>query len=184
MLNDDITLRPAKPDDAERASVLLYSAYLHMQVNYPLHEEGANRFIERLEHFFRQDGDRFSYQFIEVAERRGEVVGLVLSFGGREEERLNAAIGWQLEREAQEDEWYVDALAVFTNWGRKGIGTRLLQVTEQQARHHRYPKIALNVAQENEQALSLYRRLQYVATGETLLYHHRYVRLVKRLENV
>jgi len=183
MLNDDITLRPAKPDDAERASVLLYSAYLHMQVNYPLHEEGANRFIERLEHFFRQDGDRFSYQFIEVAERRGEVVGLVLSFGGREEERLNAAIGWQLEREAQEDEWYVDALAVFSIWGHKGIGTLLLQTAEQQARQHGYAKIALNVAQENEQALALYQHLQYVVAEQTFIYHHPHLRLVKRLAN-
>ncbi len=183
MVNDDITLRPARPDDADRASVLLYSAYLHRQVSYPLHEAEENRFLERLQHYFRQDGNRCSYQFIQVAEQRSEVVGLVLSFGGREEERLNAAIGWQLEREAEEDEWYVDALAVFTNWGRQGIGTRLLQAAEQQARHHRYPKIALNVARENDQALSLYQRLQYVVTQETFLYHHPYVRLVKRLEN-
>jgi ribosomal protein S18 acetylase RimI-like enzyme len=183
MMNDEITLRPAQPDDADRASVLLYSAYLHRQVNYPLHEAGENRFLERLQHSFRQDGNRFSYQSIQVAEQRSEVVGLVLSFGGREEERLNAALGWPLEREAEEDEWYVDALAVFTNWGRKGIGTCLLQAAEQQARQHRYPKIALHVAPENEQALSLYHRLQYVVIGETFLYHHRYVRLVKRLEN-
>ena len=183
MVNDDITLRPAQPDDADRAAVLLYSAYLHRQVSYPLHEEGENRFLERLQHYFRQEGNRFSYQFIQVAEQRCEVVGLVLSFGGREEERLNAAVGWPLEREAEEDEWYVDALAVFTNWGCKGIGTRLLQAAEQQARHYRYPKIALNVAPENAQALSLYQRLQYVVTRETFLYHHPYVRLVKRLEN-
>src|SRR5258707_2303706 len=159
MINDDITLRPAQPDDADRASVLLYSAYIHRQVSYPLHEEEENQFIERLQHFFRHDGNRFSYQLIQVAEQRSGVVGLVLSFGGREEERLNAAIGWRLEREAEEDEWYVDALAVFTNWGRKGIGTRLLQAAEQQGRQHHYPKIALNVAQENEQALSLYQQI-------------------------
>ena len=182
-MNDDITLRPAQPDDADRAAVLLYSAYLHRQVNYPLHEVGENPFIERLQHYFRQDGNRFSYQSIQVAEQSSEVVGLVLSFGGQDEPRLNAAIGSWLEREAQEDEWYVDALAVFTTWGRKGIGTCLLRAAEQQARHHRYPKIALHVAQENEQALSLYRRLQYVVTGETFLYHHRYVRLIKRLED-
>jgi ribosomal protein S18 acetylase RimI-like enzyme len=183
MMNDEITLRPAQPDDADRAAVLLYSAYIHRQVNYPLHEEGENRFIERLQHYFREVRNRFSYQFNQVAEQRSEVVGLALSFGGREEERLNAAFGWQLEREAEEDEWYVDALAVFTNWGRKGIGTCLLQAAEQRARQHGYPKIALNVAQENEQALSLYQRLQYVVTRETFLYHHPYVRLVKRLEN-
>ena len=183
MMNDDITLRPAQPDDVERASVLLYSAYIHRQVSYPLHEEGANRFLDRLHHFFRQAGNRFSYQSIQVAVQRSEVVGLVLSFGGREEEHLNAAIGWQLEREAEEDEWYVDALAVFTNWGRKGIGTRLLQAAEQQGRQYHYRKIALHVAQENEEALTLYRRLHYVVTQEIVLYHQPHVRLVKQLDN-
>ena len=183
MMKDDITIRPAQPDDAERAVVLLYSAYLHMQVSYPLHNEGANRFIERLEQFFRQDGNRFSYQFIQVAEQRSEVVGLVLSFGGREEERLNAAVGFPLAREAEEDEWYVDALAVFTPWGLKGTGTRLMQAAEQQARQHGYTKIALNVAQENKKALSLYQHLQYVVTRETFLYNYPHVRMVKQLEN-
>jgi ribosomal protein S18 acetylase RimI-like enzyme len=183
MMTDDLSIRSARPEDADRAAVLLYSAYSHRQVSYPLPEDGENRFVERLEHFFREAGNRFSYQNIQVAEQQGEVVGLVLSFGGREEARLNAAIGWPLEREAQEDEWYADALAVFTNWGRQGIGTRLLQAVEQQARRHGYAKIALNVARENVQALSLYQRLQYVVTGETLLYHHPYVRLVKRLDN-
>src|SRR5260370_33739467 len=122
MVNDDITLRAAQPDDADRAAVLLYSAYLHRQVSYPLHEEGENRFLERLEHYFREVRNRFSYQFIQVAEHRSEVVGLVLSFGGREEERLNAAVGWQLEREAEQDDWYDDALAAFTPCGRRGIG--------------------------------------------------------------
>jgi ribosomal protein S18 acetylase RimI-like enzyme len=180
-MNEDITLRPAHPNDAERAAVLLYSAYTHTQVIFPLREEAKNGFVERLQHFFRADGNRFSYQFIQVAEQHSEVVGLVLSFGGRDEDRLNTAIGGQLEHEAHDDEWYIDGLAVFTNWGRKGIGTRLLHAAEQQARQQGYPKIALNVAQENTQALLLYQRLHYVITQETLLYNHTHVRLVKQL---
>src|SRR5579859_811951 len=130
MMKDDITIRSAQRGDADRAAALLYSAYLHRQVTYPLRQEGENQFLVRLQHLFRQGGNRFSYQFIQVAEQRSEVVGLVLSFGGREEERLNAVVGWRLEREAEQDEWYVDALAVFTIWGSRGIGTRLLQVAE------------------------------------------------------
>ncbi|HEY5001924.1 MAG TPA: GNAT family N-acetyltransferase [Ktedonobacteraceae bacterium] len=182
-MNEYIKIRPAQPDDADVASVLLHSAYNHRQVTYPLPEEHENRFIERLQHFFREDGNRFSYQHIQVAEHHSGVVGLVLSFGGRDEGRLNAAIGWQLEREAEDDEWYVDALAVLTNWGRKGIGTRLLQTAEQQARQHLYAKIALNVAQENVQAFSLYQRLNYVVTQKTLLYQRPYMRMIKTLEN-
>jgi ribosomal protein S18 acetylase RimI-like enzyme len=110
-------------------------------------------------------------------------VGLVLSFGGRDEAQLNAAIGGWLALEAQDDEWYVDALAVLKNWDRQGIGTRLLQSVEQQARQHHYPKIALNVAQGNKEALDLYTHLHYVVTQQTFLYQHPHVHMVKTLAN-
>ena len=182
-MRDSIQIRPAQPVDAEVTAVLLSSAYMHTHVTYPLREEHESGLIERLEHFFRQDGNRFSYQNIQVAEQSSEVVGLVLSFGGREEARLNAAVGSWLEREAQDDEWYVDALAVFSNWGLKGIGTRLLQTAERQARQHHYPKIALHVAQGNKEALDLYAHLHYVVTQQTFLYQRPHVRMVKTVEN-
>ena len=182
-MRDSIQIRPAQPVDAEVAAVLLYSAYTHTHVTHPLPEEHESGFIERLEHFFRQDGNRFSYQSIQLAEQSSEVVGLVLSFGGRDEARLNAAVGSWLEREAQDDEWYVDAIAVLKNWGHKGIGTLLAYIAEQQACQHHYAKIALHVAQENQQALDLYAHLHYVVTQQTFLYQRPYVRMVKTLEN-
>src|SRR5579884_3100142 len=106
-MQDTIQIRPAQPGDAEVAAVLLYSAYTHTHVTYPLPEEHGSGWLERLEDFFRQDGNRFSYQNILVAEQNSEVVGLVLSFGGRDEARLNAAVANWLEREAEDDEWYV-----------------------------------------------------------------------------
>jgi ribosomal protein S18 acetylase RimI-like enzyme len=180
-MNDLIHIRSAQPADAVVASVLLYSAYTHAQAHFPLREGHNNQFIEHLQRLFREDGNRFSYQYIQVAEHGSEVVGLVLSFGGRDERRLNAAAGSWLEREAEEDEWYVDALAVLKDWGRQGIGTRLLQTAEQQAYKHYYSKIALNVAQGNKQALDLYQRLHYVVTQKTFLYQHPHVRMVKTL---
>lgn len=180
-MNDQIQIRPAKPDDADVASALLYSAYTHRQLNYPLSEEEEDRFGKRLQHFFRLEDNRFSYQYAQVAEYGSTVLGLALSFAGRDEPRLNAAVGWQLEREAEDDEWYVDALAVFKPWGRRGIGTRLLQTAEQQAQEHHVVKVALNVALDNEAALALYRRLHYAVTQKTFLYQHPYVRMVKTL---
>src|SRR5260370_42593441 len=151
-MRDSMHIRPAQPVDAEVAAVLLYAAYMHTQVTYPLPEAHESGLIERLEHFFRQDGNRFSYQNIQVADQSSEVVGLVLSFEGRDEARLNAAVGSWLEREAEDDEWYVDALAVLSNWGRKGIGTRLLQAAEWQGRPPHFPKIALHCGQGNPPA--------------------------------
>jgi len=176
-----VQIRPAQPADAEVAAVLLYSAYTHIQLTFPLQEEHERGWIDRLQHLFRQDGNRFSYQNILVADHNSAVVGLVLSFGGRDEERLNAAVASWLEREAEADEWYVDALAVFSEWGRKGIGTCLLQRAEQLARQHHYSKIALHVAQGNKPALDLYTQLHYVVTRQTFLYQRPFVRMVKIL---
>src|SRR5713101_7544662 len=116
-MRDSIQIRPAQPVDAEVAAVLLYSAYMHTPVTYPLREEHESGLIERLQHFFRRDGNRFSYQNIQLAEQSSEVVGLVLSFGGRDEARLNAAVGSRLERAAQDGELYVDVLAQLKNSG-------------------------------------------------------------------
>lgn len=182
-MSDAIKIRSAQPADAEVASVLLYSAYSHTQMTYPLSAEYENMFSGRLQHYFREEGNRFSYQYTQVAEHNSEIVGLVLSFGGLDEERLNEATGWKLEREAENDEWYIDALAVLKNWGRQGIGTLLLQAAEQQARQHNYAKTALNVAQGNTPAFSLYQHQHYLVTHETFLYQHPHVRMVKTLEN-
>lgn len=178
---DSIQIRPARPGDAEVAAVLLYSAYTHSQVTYPLSEDDEPTWIERLERYFRQDGNRFSYQNTWVAVHDAEIVGLVLSFGGRDEPRLNAAVGPWLTREAAEDEWYIDALAVLKPWSRRGIGARLLGVAEAEARRHAYATIALNVANENTPAITLYTNHHFAVTRETVLYQRPHLRMVKPL---
>ena len=70
-----IQIRAAQPADAEVAAILMYSAYTHTQVTIPLRDEHKSGFIERLQHFFRQDGNRFSYQNIQVTEGSSAVVG-------------------------------------------------------------------------------------------------------------
>ncbi|HEX6122153.1 MAG TPA: GNAT family N-acetyltransferase [Ktedonobacterales bacterium] len=182
MIQDSIEIRPAQPGDAGVAAMLLYSAYTHSHVTYPP-REASEGWVERLQAFFRQDGNRFSYQHIQVAGHGADVVGLVLSFGGRDEPRLNAAIGPWLEREAEDDEWYVDALAVLENWSRQGIGMRLMQTAERQARQHSYAEIALNVALGNTEAVNLYTRLHYIVTRETVIYGRPHVRMVKTLKH-
>ncbi|GHO42411.1 GNAT family N-acetyltransferase [Ktedonospora formicarum] len=178
-----IQIRPAQPGDAERAALLLHSAYTHTHVTYPPQDIQESGFITRLQDFFRQNTNRFSYQHIQVAEQNSEVVGVILSFGGRTEVDLNTAIGNWLEREALDDEWYIDALAVFQNWGRQGIGACLLHSAERQALQHHYSKIALHVAQENTAALDLYTRLGYIVTQQAVLYQRPHIRMVKKLDH-
>jgi ribosomal protein S18 acetylase RimI-like enzyme len=182
-MSDAIDIRPAQTGDAEVAAVLLYSAYTHEQVTYPLPDEQNAGWIEHLRDFFRRDGNRFSYQNCQVAVHGADVVGLVLSFGGRDEPRLNAAVGGWLEREAKDDEWYIDALAVLQDWGHQGVGTLLMHAAEREARQRGYATVALSVAPDNRPALALYRRLRYVVTEETVLYQRPYLRMVKALDS-
>ena len=174
-------IRPAIPADAEPAAILLFSAYTHVQLTFPLREEPDGSFIGHLERSFAQAGNRFSYQQIEVAEVDGAVAGLLLSFGGRDEARLNAAVGPWLQREAHDDEWYIDALAVFSNWARQGLGAGLLGRAEELAAQHGYPKLALNAAEDNAAARHLYERAGYAVTEQTVLYERPFVRMVKPL---
>jgi ribosomal protein S18 acetylase RimI-like enzyme len=139
--------------------------------------------MQRLQAFFQQDGNRFSYQNAWVAVQQHTVVGMVLGFAGRDEPRLNAAVGGWLVREAHDDEWYVDALAVLQNWNRQGIGARLLRVMERQARQRGYATVALRVADENLQALEFYRHQQYRVTEQTILYQQRYLRMIKVIDH-
>jgi ribosomal protein S18 acetylase RimI-like enzyme len=182
MMRDSIAIRAARPTDSERAAVLLRSAYTHSQFAYPPPDDPESGWGNRLARYFRQEGNRFSYQNIHVAEHDSSSVGLVLAFGGRDESRLNAAVGPWLEQEARDDEWYVDALAVFKNWTRHGIGTRLMQTAERRARQQGYAKIALHVATENQEALNLYTRLGYLATERDILYDRPHLRMVKILD--
>ncbi len=180
-MGDLLHIREAEPGDAEVAAVLLYSAYTHRQVNYPLHDDNNHGWIERLEYLFRREGNRFSYQNIQVATHTSEVVGLVLSFAGQDEPPLNAAVESWLERESADDEWYVDALAVLLNWERRGIGTLLMNTAEQQARQRHYAKVALSVVPDNTPALGLYTQLHYVVTQKKMLFESPYLHLVKTL---
>jgi ribosomal protein S18 acetylase RimI-like enzyme len=184
-MDSSIHIRQAEPGDAAVAAVLLYSAYTHRQVTYPLQGDynhaDDHRWIERLEDFFRREGNRFSYQNVQVATHNAGVLGLVLSFAGRDEARLNATVGNWLEREAADDAWYVDALAVFIAWEHRGIGTLLVFTAEQQARQHGYANMALSVAPENTPALALYAKLHYEVTQQVVLYERPYLRMAKAL---
>ena len=191
-MDKQIQIRPARPTDVDVAAILLYSAYTHTIMAQTLQEGEEDGFLQRLRIFFQQDDNRFSYQNSYVAEYEHQIVGLVSSFGGRDEIHLNETLEQQFQQapggprrrfecEAENDEWYIDALAVISGWGSKGIGTHLLHVAEQEAHKHGYKKISLNVAKENEQAYRLYKHMHYHKTRDTVLYQHPYVRMVKDL---
>lgn len=184
-------IRPGRKDDARSAAILIRRALEPLTSSWT----GTNaeeEALKGLEDTFRQEENRMSHQNASVAEWDEQVVGLISSFGGREEERLNRGLeahlaqvrqgfSGRIAREATDDEWYIDVLAVDPHWEGKGIGRALIQVAEEKAVAQHYPRIALSVAKENEPAIRLYQHLHYDVIEERSLYGHPYLSMVKNL---
>jgi len=131
---------------------------------------------------FVREANRFSYQFVHVAEMSGKVVGLLLAYSGREIESLRFPMARQLfvvcglpgmfrflrrglplmtVKEAGAEEYFINSLAVLPSFQGQGIGTHLLSWGESKARTLGLGKCSLSVEIGNRQASSLYEHLGY-----------------------
>lgn len=184
-----MTIRQAQPADANSTVRLLFDAI--KDVGYQLTGAATEQeVIERLTRFFITEGNRFSYNQYLVKEAEGEVAGMILCYHGSQAEAIDRPILEQLHRvtgnsaltidkEADEGEYYIDALSVSPKWGGRGFGSELIEAAERRARESGYDKIALNVEQYNERAHSLYKKLGYITDKETQINKKTYYHMVK-----
>ncbi|QJD81763.1 GNAT family N-acetyltransferase [Cohnella herbarum] len=150
--------------------------------------------LSQLERFIVAEGNRFSHSCILVKEAEGRPIGMILCYHGSDAAKLYEPIvehlrektgdlGIAIDQEADEDEYYIDAIAVDPNFQGQGIAKQLIAAAEQQAIESGYDKIALNVDQTNEGAHSLYRKLGYVADKTITIHHKPYWHMVKPLNS-
>ncbi len=191
MPSDAVRIRPAHKNDAGAAAPLMYQAL--DDIAYML--TAANSEADVLAHlasFFQAEDNRLSYQNTLIAEVDGQVAGLVIIYHGRDAADLDRPLVERLrslrndpqaslDKEAAEDEFYIDTLSVFPQFGGRGIGSALLQAVEQLARQRDYNKLSLNVDVENERAYRLYQRLGYQSAKIITLYAHPYQHMLKYL---
>lgn len=184
-------LRPARKEDATFVSRLLYDA-LHDIAHQLTGQEQEIDVLDVLNNFFVQEEGRLSYQQILVKEVDGEVAGAVVSYAGSDANRLDQPIidylrslkndsSIVLDKEADEDEYYIDTLSVSSTFGRQGIGTELMLAVESEARKRQFSKIALAVIKDNIGAYSLYQKSGYKVDKEIMINGHLYYHMVKLL---
>jgi ribosomal protein S18 acetylase RimI-like enzyme len=152
-------------------------------------EDNPARYVW-LEDWFQQTDNRFSYQQVLVKEVEDQVVGVILTYHGSEVEvldrRLNERLRrlrneptFTLDREADLDEFYIDALGVWPEFSGHGYGTALVRAAEEKARELHYSKIALNVDQHNERVYRFYQHLGYRTDKQWMLYGEAFFHMVK-----
>jgi ribosomal protein S18 acetylase RimI-like enzyme len=153
--------------------------------------------------------NRFSHSLAYLAEREGQVSGLLLAFPGRLLSRLNLMTGWHLLqikglvasirlaclqpaygdlKETEPDEFYISNLAVFPPFQGQGIGTLLMAHAEGLAHASGLRKCSLIVTFGHDQARHLYEHLGYKVVAAYLSSHPKvaegsggYHRMVKPL---
>jgi ribosomal protein S18 acetylase RimI-like enzyme len=187
-----MSIRPALPSDFHAAARLIQAALDEITCYFSGEEDREDnpaRYVW-LEDWFQQTDNRFSYQQVLVKEVEDQVVGAILTYHGSEvgalDHRINERLrrlhndpAFALDREAELDEFYIDALAVWPEFSGRGYATALMRAAEEKAQELHNPKIALNVDQHNERAYRLYQHLGYRTDKQRMLYGEPFFHMVK-----
>lgn len=174
-----IHIRPARPDDAPLAAAA-FRLSMNGMTEYLFGPDGRQAEIA-LMRLFSFDAGRFGYHSAYVAEWNRQPLGMLISFPGADANRLSLAAVPQLFktlgmrffgmamrslplaniREAETDEYLISNLAVLPAAQGQGLGSRLLEHAEEQARTLGFSKCALLVSPGNKTALKLYKKHGY-----------------------
>lgn len=185
-------VRRAIQDDATAAARLIRMAIQDI-AEALTGEEKETRILEVLADFFKQERNRLSYENCFVCDVDGIVVGLMLCYYGGHAAELDEPLAARLrivkndpsltiEKEADEEDFYIDTLCIDQAFRGQGIGTALIQVVEQYAKENKYERMSLVVEQNNTKAQKLYTRLGYIEVKEIMINHHQYEYRVKTLQ--
>ncbi|MWV43231.1 GNAT family N-acetyltransferase [Paenibacillus sp. HJL G12] len=186
-----MTIRPATREDAKQAARLLYDA-LHDVAHQLTGEEQEENVVQVLEEYFAADKGRLSHRQAITKEVDGEVAGVIIVYGGDQIAELDQPMldrlrsmkndpSLVLDKESDEDEYYIDTLSVSPSFSGQGIGTKLIHAAEERAKERGYRKIAMAVVTDNSRAYSLYLHLGYAVDKEIMINGHVYYHMVKQV---
>ncbi len=153
------TFRPATKADASALAVLVdiagegMPAYMWSTLKAP----GQSVLEFGRERAARETGG-FSWRNAVIAEIDGEIAASLVGYRDETPEIVRPLV--RLEAKAP-GSWYVNVLATFPEFRRRGIGGRLLAIAERMGREAAAPSLSVIVASWNEGAGRLYERAGY-----------------------
>lgn len=191
-------IRNAKPEDKLTAASLIMEAIDDLAKIFTGfdNEESIKKEMENL---FSENNNRFSHEYCTVIEINGEVAASVITYPASLMKELNETVIKKLKkrfvndeksflyysekirnsREAFDDEYYIDNLAVSTEFRGKGLSKILITAAEKKGIEEGYEKISIIAEIHNEKAFNIYKHLGYIKDCEIEVLGHRYHHLVK-----
>lgn len=187
-------IRQAVPSDAPAAVPLIVEAIgsiACLLTGTPNRQEAG--FI--LDQFFRQQGNRVSYENALVLEDslspHQPVAGVAVMYDGAiarslDEPLEKAAIrksglsDYRIPTEAEPSEFYLDTVSVDPNCQGRGFGRQLIEASCERARNLGHDRIGLLVDVGNLGARRLYERLEFRLEGGKQIAGYEYLHMVRR----
>lgn len=185
----NLRIRQATPADAQAAAPLIAHAIGDI-AQHMTGETEQDAVLQGLAALVEGDTTRHSYRYSHIAEKDGEVAGILVLYFGADalelDQNLQAALlekGYHLpiEPEAHPDEWYIDTVSVNPDFQGQGIGTKLLQYAESQVLEAADSKLSLNVEVEKEGAIRLYERLGFQTVEPWTIIGQPFLHMVKHV---
>ncbi len=176
-------IRAATENDArEIAQLIAISSDGVAEIEW--HEQAEKKHCDPLdigESTYRNPEGDYSFNNTTILEINGEVAGMLLAFGMPEAAPRNPE-----NRPSADDEnvfapyiyleepnsWYLCGVALYPQFRGHGLGTRLMDVADEQARQRNLPSLSLVVFERNTGALNLYQRLGYMVVDRAPIVPH------------
>ncbi|MGB7292510.1 MAG: GNAT family N-acetyltransferase [Thermodesulfobacteriota bacterium] len=164
---DRIRFRPARKEES-RIIAELFSISSDGVADYTwstLTEPGDD-ILDVGERRYSREDTQFSYQNCTIAEIAGDILGMIAAFpmetedSNYREKDIDPILAPYTKLE-QLNSYYIAGMAVFPEHRGKGIGSKFLEIAEQQAKGLGLNQISLIVFEENRGAKRLYDRHGY-----------------------
>lgn len=182
--------RNAQKEEAQLAAELIHVAIGDIAEQLTAHTE-LIEVREVLSQYFLEEINRLSYRNTLVAEQDGIVAGIAITYDGKDASILDKPIINHLQKkngngivildkEADEEDYYIDTVCVQPNFRGRGIGSALLKEVEKRALHSGIHSLSLNVAKDNLGAKKLYENVGFVEKKTIQINGHPYDYMVKK----
>lgn len=198
-----ILITRASPEDAEDfLNLLTISAPLLFPIIF------GHDFKIIFKKLFIKPGNLFSFEFVHKAIVSGSIGGMILGYDWLTKKKFSLRTGkliikyigiksityfprfLKLSRAIgilAPKEYYISNIAVYPEYRRKGIGTKLISWIEKEARNNKIKRLVLDVEKENSGAIRLYRKLGFsIASSSHITFkkwEFRFYRMCKEIEN-
>lgn len=186
-------IREARKSDAKKIAELIYIIWNDMEL--PLVQNNDTKTVlEVIEQSITDSQYRNHYSHIHVYEVDGEVAGFVNCYRGSDEQLLednwkniDFESAFELEgtplpeREAEDEDLYLESIAVFSKFRGQGIASKLIDYTSTIARNKDENTVALICEDNNIGAFSLYKKIGFEPRYEKVINGHNYYYMTRTI---